>query len=85
MAKRETIEEFLSRGGQITQCPPQEVPKEEDNKVNPTCSTGSLIMTLSEGSLFYSDSKAKPKQPKKKPEIDVAALPPHLLKFVPRS
>jgi hypothetical protein len=43
-------------------------------------------MSLSEGALFYSESKAKPKERKKKAEksINFAALPPNLLKYMPK-
>lgn len=86
MSKRETIEEFLARGGKVTQCPPAPVPEEEhSNRVNSTVSTGSTMMSLAEGALFYSESRAKPKERKKaeKP-INFAALPSHLLKYMPK-
>lgn len=88
MAKRETVEEFLARGGKITKCEPAPRPDEEmSNRVMPTPQPGSTMMSLGEGALYYSESRAKPKErkPAKKVEtINLAALPPHLLKFVPK-
>lgn len=82
MSKRETVEEFLKRGGSITKVPAQETPTEETHKVTPMSSPGGL-MTLAEGSIFYSEIKATPPKKKKPlPEINVAALPASLLKFV---
>lgn len=87
-AKRETIEEFLARGGKITKCDAGPMPEEEQGqKVMPTPNAAATMMSLSEGSLYYSESRAKPKERKstKKVEtINLAALPPHLLKFVPK-
>lgn len=83
MSKRETVEEFLARGGTITKLPAQQVP-EEEAKVTSTKSGGAQMLSLSDGGLYYAEGKAK-KAPKKKPfnSIDFSALPPHLLKFLP--
>ena len=83
MVKRETLEEFLARGGKITKLPLQEDPKEEQNKVTPTAQGGGALMTLSEGSLFYSEIKPKVQKKKAAPTIDIKALPASLLKFLP--
>ena len=85
MSKRETLEEFLKRGGTITKCDPVPSVEETDNKAVPTPTASSTIMTLSEGALYYSESKAKTKERKKKKvePINLAALPTSLLKFVP--
>jgi hypothetical protein len=88
MSKRESVEEFLARGGKITKCEPGPTPDEElTNRVMPTPGAAATMMTLSEGSLYYSESRAKPKERKstKKVEaINLSALPAHLLKFVPK-
>lgn len=88
MSKRETIEEFLARGGKITKCEPAPMPDEETtNRVMPTPNAASTMMSLGEGALYYSESRAKPKErksTKKVESINLAALPPHLLKFVPK-
>ena len=88
MSKRESIEEFLARGGTITKCEPGPLPEEQTgNRVMPTPSASATMMSLAEGSLFYSESRAKIKERKKKSikEINTAALPACLLKFVTRS
>lgn len=88
MSKRETIEEFLARGGKITKCDPAPTPDEENGqRVMPTPQASSTMMSLGEGALYYSESRAKPKERKstKKVEtINLAALPASLLKFVPK-
>ena len=87
MTKRETIEEFLARGGAITVVPPAPEPEETyTNKVTPMSGASSTMMTLGEGALYYSESRAKPKERKKKLEktINLDALPSRLLKFVPK-
>lgn len=84
MSKRETVEEFLARGGQVTKCPAQERPDEE-SRTNPTTTASSTMMTLAEGALFYSESKAKKERKKKaEKEINLDALPPHLRKYIPK-
>lgn len=84
MSKRETVEEYLARGGVITKCPPNEQ-VEEDHKVNPTPAAGATMMSLAEGALYYSESKAK--KEKKVPEkaINFAVLPANLLKYLPKT
>jgi hypothetical protein len=86
MSKKETIEEFLARGGQITKCAAAPLPNEEENRINPTSATSSTMMTLGEGALYYAESRAKPKERKKKEDvlINFAALPASLLKYVPK-
>jgi hypothetical protein len=83
MSRRETVEEFLARGGVVTKCPPQAPPAEETtHRVTPT-TPGAGLMTLSEGSIFYAEIKAKPpKKRKETPPINVSALPASLLKYV---
>lgn len=87
MSKKETIEEFLARGGQITKCASAPLPdEEEDNRTNPTSATSSTMMTLAEGALYYAESRAKPKERKKIEDklINFAALPANLLKYMPK-
>lgn len=86
MAKRETVEEFLARGGTITKCPSVPVPAEEDHRVNPTSTTGATMMTLGEGALYYSESKARKERKKivEKP-INFAVLPASLQKYLPKN
>jgi hypothetical protein len=86
MSKKETIEEFLARGGQITKCAAAPLPNEEESRINPTSATSSTMMTLGEGALYYAESRAKPKERKKKEDvlINFAALPASLLKYIPK-
>lgn len=85
--KRETLEEYLKRGGTITKCPAAPLPEEElGNKASPTTVTSTTMMTLAEGALYYAESRAKPKERKKKVEkaINFTALPASLLKYMPK-
>ena len=87
MSKRETVEEFLARGGTVTKCPSVLSPEEEiTNRVTSTVGASATMMSLAEGALFYSESRAKPKERKKKVEkaINFSALPPSLLKYMPK-
>ena len=85
MSKRETVEEFLARGGVITKCP-SNAPTEEDHKVNPTPGAGATMMSLAEGALYYAESKAKKERKKTSDKvINFAALPVNLLKYLPKT
>lgn len=87
MSKKETIEEFLARGGTITKCEPAPLPEEVlANRASPTPVASATMMSLAEGALYYAESRAKPKERKKKadPVINFAALPPSLLKYMPK-
>ncbi len=86
MSKRETVEEFLARGGKVTKCPPAPTPEEETTtRVSPTSNAGSTMMSLAEGALYYSESRAKPKERKKAEKtINFSALPASLLKYMPK-
>jgi hypothetical protein len=89
MSKKETIEEFLARGGKITKCDPAPLPDEGSlPKASPTSVATSTMMTLAEGALYYAESRAKPKERKKKEDviesINFAALPASLLKYMPK-
>lgn len=84
MSKRETIEEFLARGGVITKCATNS-PPEEDLKVSPTPSASTTMMSLAEGALYYSESKAKKERKKQSDKtVDFSALPANLLKYLPK-
>ena len=82
MSKRESVEEFLKRGGVITKLAP--VVEEEKEQTMMSKSGVSSMMSLSEGSIYYAEQKAK-KASKKKVVItvDFSSLPAHLMKFVP--
>jgi hypothetical protein len=88
MSKKETVEEFLKRGGTITKIPPV-APAEDssnDHIVPTTNGGGTTMFTLGEGALYYSESKAKPKKLKKLDEvINKSALPASLLKYMSKN
>lgn len=87
MSKRETVEEFLARSGQVTKCPAAPLPDEvTSNRASPTPVASATMMSLAEGALYYAETRAKPKERKKKvePVINFAALPPSLLKYMPK-
>jgi hypothetical protein len=83
MSKQETIEEYLARGGVITKVP-SSFPAEEPNKVNPTPTSGATMMSLAEGALYYSESKAKKERKVPEKTINFSALPANLLKYLPK-
>ena len=89
MSKKETIEEFLARGGKITKCDPAPLPDQDSlPKASPAPVATSTMMTLAEGALYYAESRAKPKERKKKEDIiesiNFSALPASLLKYMPK-
>jgi len=87
VTSRETLEEFLQRGGQITKCEPAPLPEEATaNRASPAPAANATMMSLAEGALYYAESRAKPKESKKKvdPVINFAALPASLQKYMPK-
>ncbi len=85
MAKKdnkETIEEFLKRGGTITRLPEQPH-TEEEPRVSSTTGPSNTMMTLAEGAQFYAEARTKTKRkPKESKLINFSALPAALMKFV---
>jgi hypothetical protein len=81
---RETIEEYLARGGKVTYIPAVQSEEDQSNKVASSSGASATMMTLSEGALYFSESRAKPKERKKSLEktINTAALPAALLKYM---
>ena len=80
--KRESVEEFLARGGKITVVPTAE-PQTKHVVQRKNALTGVVSMiSMDEAELFFSETRAKPKQTRV-PKINIDALPPELrLKFV---
>lgn len=78
--KKESLEEFLARGGQITKVPTEQ--RKETPSVIKTQSGGPAhLMSLEEGALFYSEIKDKKEStPKESPKLDINALPEVLRK-----
>jgi hypothetical protein len=83
--KRETLEEYFQRGGTITKIDPVPLLEDSLNQVASTPGVSQTLMSLAEGALYYSESKAKPKERKKSIEkINKDALPASLLKYMPK-
>jgi hypothetical protein len=55
--KKETIEEYLKRGGKVTQIPPEEY--EETHTIKPI--TVPQIMPLDHGELFFTEKQTRKK------------------------
>jgi hypothetical protein len=78
--KKETVEQFLTRGGKITRFP-TETPFKIPESIKPTPASGpAVLMTLEEADLFYGEHKQRKAKKKAKPTIDVDALPPEIRK-----
>lgn len=76
--KKETIAEFLQRGGKITKLPSQQ--NTETEVVKQTTAAGpAIIMTYDEADLFYGEKsksiKAKKQRKSAGPMLDLDALP----------
>lgn len=77
--KKETVEEFLARGGKISHVP--EATREVQVDVVKTAITGPVtLFSLEEADLFYGEARKNIKPKKNKPtlKIDLGALPPAL-------
>lgn len=77
--KKETVAEFLARGGTINRVPAAS--RERTPEVIRNTSTGPAnLMTLEEADLFFGEAKKglKPKKVKPSLKIDLDALPPAL-------
>lgn len=83
MSKRETVDEFLARGGSITKIAPQEEPQEEGKVTSASKSASSTMMTLADGGLYYAEGKVRKPRKKQSKTVDFSALPASLLKFLP--
>jgi hypothetical protein len=85
MSKKETLEEYLKRGGVITKLPSGPSP-EEEHRVASAPNASTTMMSLGEGALFYAEGNAKRKEKKKKiePPINFSALPSSLRKYMPQ-
>ena len=88
--KKETIEEYLARGGKITICPPQSSDEEENKIVRSTASNqAQQVLDLGEGEIMYGEKiKKTRKKPKKIQAMDqeqVDLLPDSLKHLANRS
>lgn len=80
MGKRETVEEFLARGGQITKCP---TPDALSNELTAKSTTKKPVVLLSwaEADLMYGEKKVSTAAPKRiQTRIDLSLIPDDLKK-----
>lgn len=80
--KKETIDEFLARGGVINKIPatPVEEPSQQSVRVNGT--PENRILSLDDGEFYFAESRKNKKQPKKVLLTDVVDkfnLPPDIV------
>ncbi len=78
MTKKETIEEFLARGGKKVVVPA--VVPNFKQKIGSTSASPITIMDLDEGAHYFSEFKPE-KKTKSKKKTDFSALPEHLRKL----
>lgn len=79
MSKKETIKEFLARGGQIQKVPAK-VPEDTDYTVKAQTSGPPVLMSLSDGEHFFSEKKKS--RVKKKAKINLSKVD---MELVPES
>lgn len=83
--KKETVEEFLARGGKIQKIQYNK-PETKETVGSAPVSGHSSIMTYDAADLYYGEARksntsaAKNAKPKKQPSIDFSALPAELQK-----
>lgn len=80
--KKETIEEYLARGGEITRVP-EHVPEEPKKEITcrSTSKTPHKPMHITEGAVYWGENKKKKKKAKKFTG-DVDALPSSLVELL---
>jgi hypothetical protein len=76
--KKETLAEYLARGGKITVIPPVLPTKSETVKPKPASGPNTL-MSIEDGELYYGEAKAK-KAKKATTAIDLSAHLPEALR-----
>lgn len=72
--KKETIDEFLARGGVIKVIPPT-TPDQKPELVRSTKMGPANLLTMDEHDLFHGEKKVSKSSTKKTPAIDFSALP----------
>lgn len=75
--KRETIAEFLARGGKITRLPSADPTHKPESIKSTTAGGPAIFLSLGEADLFYGEHKPK-KAKKTKAAMDLSALPEEL-------
>jgi hypothetical protein len=78
--KRETVAEFLARGGVITKIPIAEI-KIKPEAVKVSAGGPAILMSLDEADLYYGEAKTRKNKKKvSQPLIDISVLPEELRK-----
>lgn len=72
--KKETIEEFLARGGKIQRFATVD-PEVKEPTISSTNKGPAVILTLDDGNLYYGEGKVSKTKKKSSPKIDLSALP----------
>ena len=78
--RKETVEEFLARGGTITRVPTSQPIKIPESIKISTPAGPAILMTLEEADLYYGEHKQRKAKKKLRKTIDLSALPPDLRK-----
>lgn len=83
--KKETVEEFLARGGEVTVIPPEVEDLEEGVIIRPTGSRSPTLYSLDEAQHFFGKKKVTKKKEKKADfsKIDKSKLPEALHHLFP--
>ena len=76
--KKETIAEFLARGGSITRVPTQQTTVKPKSMQQASSAGPAVIMTMEDAGLYYGEYKPKKAKKKNKNTIDISALPEEL-------
>lgn len=75
--KRETVAEFLARGGEIQKIPSKIDKKNEHVKLAPVSGEASFL-SLEQADLFYGETKPRKNTASKTKQIDIFMLPEKL-------
>lgn len=78
--KKETIAEFLARGGTITRVPTQQTIIKPKSMQQASSTGPAVIMTMDDAGLYYGEYKPKKVKKKNKNTVDMSALPEELRK-----
>lgn len=85
--KKETIDEFLARGGVISKLPAVPLDKNSDPIKATSASGPVVILSMEEADLYYGEARkgSVPKKAKSSAKIDINALPESLrIKYINR-
>ncbi len=78
--KKETLQEFLARGGKITICPPGPAPKKTEGMKLATTGGPTTILPMEDAELYYGETKATKKTKKATNAVDLSVHLPEALR-----